>query len=122
MHLAEVSSSDNLINRHPSKLLRSVPVENERCGSGRTKKFSVLQYKRHSSGPVSQLTISLKDTNGKSLNFGHLSAMLHNRTGLRGWRWERHKMPWVALADLDGVEGLDRRKRRERLALRFPVV
>ena len=34
VHLAEVSSSDNLHNGHPSTLLRSVPVENERCGSG----------------------------------------------------------------------------------------
>ena len=58
MHLAEVSSSDNLHNGHP--LLRSVPVENERCGSGRTETFPVLQYQRLSSGPVSQLTISLR--------------------------------------------------------------
>ena len=37
VHLAaEVSSLDNLHNGHPSTLLRSVPVENERCGSGRT--------------------------------------------------------------------------------------
>ena len=43
MHLAEVSSSDNLHNGHPSTLLRSVPVENERCGSGRTETFPVLQ-------------------------------------------------------------------------------
>ena len=42
VHLAEVSSSDNLHNVHPSTLLRSVPVENERCGSGRTETFSVL--------------------------------------------------------------------------------
>ena len=81
MHLAEVSSSDNLHNGHPSTLLRSVPVENERCGTGRTEAFPVLQYKRLSSGPVSQLTISLTDTNGKSLNFDHLSATLHIRNG-----------------------------------------
>ena len=36
VHLAEVSSSDNLHNGHPSTLLRSVPVENEKCGSCRT--------------------------------------------------------------------------------------
>ena len=35
-HLAELSSSDNLHNGHPSTLLRFVPVENENCGSGRT--------------------------------------------------------------------------------------
>ena len=57
VHLAEVSSSDNLHNGHPSTLLRSVPVENEKYGSGRTETFRVLQYKRLSSGPVSQLTI-----------------------------------------------------------------
>ena len=71
VHLAEVSSSDNLHNGHPSTLLRSVPVENERCGSGGTETFPVLQYKRLSSGPVSQLTISLRDTNGKNLNFDY---------------------------------------------------
>ena len=36
VHLAEVSSSDNLHNGNPSTLLRSVAVENEKCGSGRT--------------------------------------------------------------------------------------
>ena len=49
VHLAEVSSSDNLHNGHPSTLLRSVPVDNERCGSGRRETFPVLQYKRLSS-------------------------------------------------------------------------
>ena len=45
VHLAKVSSSDNLHNGHlPSTLLRSVPVENEKCGSGRTETFHVLQY------------------------------------------------------------------------------
>ena len=62
VHLAEVSSSDNLHNGHPPTLLRSVSVENEKCGSGRTEAFPVLQYKRLSSGSVSQLTISLRDT------------------------------------------------------------
>ena len=79
--LAEVSSSDNLHNGRTSTLLRSVPVENEMCGSGPTETFTVLQYKRLSSGPVSQLTSSLRDTNGKSLNFDHLSATLHIRNG-----------------------------------------
>ena len=36
MHLAEVSTSDNLHNGRPSTLLKSIPVENERCGGGRT--------------------------------------------------------------------------------------
>ena len=81
MHLAEVSSSDNMHKGHPSTLLSSVPIENERCGSGRTETFPVLQYERLSSGPVSQLTISLGDMNGKSLNFDHLSATLHIRNG-----------------------------------------
>ena len=42
VHLAEVRSSDNLHNGHPSTLLGSVPVENEKCGSGRTETFHVL--------------------------------------------------------------------------------
>ena len=79
MHLAEVSSSDNLHNGHPSTLLRS--VGNEKCGSGRTETFHVLQYKRLSSGPVSQLTILLGDTKGKRLPFEYINATLHIRNG-----------------------------------------
>ena len=81
VHLAEVSSSDNLHNGNPSTLLRSVPVEKEKCGSGRTETFHVLQYKRLSSGPVSQLTISLRDTKGKRLHFEYINATLHIRNG-----------------------------------------
>ena len=81
MHLAEVSSSDNLHNGYPSTLLRSVPVENERVGGARTETFPVLQYKRLSSSPVSQLTISLRDTNGRRLSFEYLSVTLHIRNG-----------------------------------------
>ena len=79
VHLAEVSSSDNLHNGHPSTLLSSVPVEYEMYGSGRTETFPVLQYKSLLSGPVSQLTISLRDTNGRRLSFEDLSATLHIR-------------------------------------------
>ena len=32
VHLAEVSTSENLHNGRPSTLLKSIPVENERCG------------------------------------------------------------------------------------------
>ena len=46
IHLAEISTSDNLHNGQPSTLLRSVPVENEKCGGGRTETFPVLQYKK----------------------------------------------------------------------------
>ena len=81
VHLAEVSSSDNLHNGHPSTLLRSVPVEYEKCGSGWTETFHVLQYKRLSSGPVTQLTISLRDTKGKMLPFEYINATLHIRNG-----------------------------------------
>ena len=81
MHLAEVSSSDNLHNGHPSTLLRSVPVENERCWSDRTETFPVLQNMRLSSGPVLQLTISLRDMNGRRLSIDDLSATLHIRNG-----------------------------------------
>ena len=77
VHLAEVSSSENLHNGNPSTLLRSVPVENEKYGSGRTETFHVLQYKRLWSGPVSQLTISLRDTKGKRLPFEYINVTLH---------------------------------------------
>ena len=45
VHLVDVSSSDNLHNGHPSTLLRSVPVENEKCESGRTETFHVLHIR-----------------------------------------------------------------------------
>ena len=79
MHLAEVSSSDNLHNGHPSTLLKSVLIENEKCGSGRTETFHVLQYKRLSSCLVSQLTISLRDTKGKRLPFNRVRTEIGNQ-------------------------------------------
>ena len=108
MHLAEVSSLDNLHNGHPSTLLRSVPVGNEKCGSGRTETFHVLQYKRLSSGPVSQLTISLRDTKRRKFPF---------ITSTRPYTYEMidpggprsvRKCPEAALADLGDVEGFNR--------------
>ena len=81
VHLDEVSSSDNLHNGNPSTLLRSVPVENEKCGRGRTETFHVLQYKMLSSGPVSRLTISLRDTKDKRLPFEYINATLHIQNG-----------------------------------------
>ena len=62
VHLAEMSSSDNLHNGHPSTLLRDVSVGNEKCGSGRTETFHVLQYKRLSSGPLMGSTKEKKST------------------------------------------------------------
>ena len=81
VHLAQVRSSDNLHNGHPSTLLRSVLVENEKRGSSRTETFHVLQYKRLSSGPVSQLTISFRDIKGKRLPYEYIDATLHIQNG-----------------------------------------
>ena len=79
VHLAEVSTSENLHNGRPSTLLKSIPVENERCGGGRAETFPVLQYKRLASGPLSQLTLTILDTGGRKLDFDYLSAVLHIR-------------------------------------------
>ena len=79
VHLAEVSTLENLHNRRPSTLLKSIPVENERCWGGRTETFPVLQYKRLASGPLSQLTLTILDTGGRKLGFDYLSAALHIR-------------------------------------------
>ena len=79
IHLAEISTSENLYNGHPTTLLRSVPVKNERCGGGRAETFSGLQYKRLASGTVSQLTLAILDTIGRKLYFDHVSATLHIR-------------------------------------------
>ena len=67
IHLAELSTSENLTNRQPSTLLGSIPVENEKRGVGRTTciSFQVLQYKRLAAGTISLLTISLRDTKEK---------------------------------------------------------
>ena len=80
-HLAELSTSENLTNGQPSTLLRSVPVENEKRGAGRTISFQVLQYKRLAAGPISLLTISLRDTKEKRFPFEYISATLHIRNG-----------------------------------------
>ena len=56
IHLAELSTSENLTNGQPSTLLRSIPVKNEKRGAGKTTSFQVLQYKRLAAGPISQLT------------------------------------------------------------------
>ena len=81
IHLAELSTSENLTNGQPSTLLRYIPVENEKRGAGRTLSFQVLQYKRLAAGPIPQLTISLRDTKEKRLPFEYISAPLHIRNG-----------------------------------------
>ena len=81
IHLAELSTSENLTNGQPSTLLRSIPVENEKRGAGRSISFQVLQYKRLAAGPISLLTISLRDTKEKRLPFEYISATLHIRNG-----------------------------------------
>ena len=81
IHLAELSTSENLTNGQPSALLRFIPVENEKRGAGRTISFQVLQYKRLAAGPISQLTISLRDSKGKRLPFEYISATLHIGNG-----------------------------------------
>ena len=81
IHLAELSTSENLTNGQPSTLLRSISVKNEKRGAGRTISYQVLQYKRLAAGPISQLTISLRDTKGKRLPFEYIGTTLHIRNG-----------------------------------------
>ena len=66
VHLAEVNTSENLHNGRPSTLLRSVPVENERCRGGWTESFPFLQYKSLAFGAHPQLTLTVLDVNGKT--------------------------------------------------------
>ena len=108
VHLAEVSMSENLHNGRPSTLLKSILVENERCGCGRTETFPVLQYKRLESGPLSQLTLTILDTGGRNLDFDYLSAVLHKRRmGDAGGPGSTRKCPGVALADLRDTKGFE---------------
>ena len=72
VHLAEISTSDNLHNGRPSILLRSVPVENEKCD--RMETFTILHYKRLESGAIPQLTLMVLDVSGKQLSFDYLKA------------------------------------------------
>ena len=69
VHLAEISTSDNLHHGRPSTLLRSVPVENEKCGGGSTETFPILPYKMLESGAIPQLTLTVLDMSGKQLSF-----------------------------------------------------
>ena len=80
-HLTELSTSQNLTNGQPGTLLKSISVENEKRGAGITILVQVLQYKRLAAGPISQLTISLRDSKGKRLPFEYISAKLHIRNG-----------------------------------------
>ena len=81
MHLAEISTSDNQHKGRLSSLLRSVPIENEKCGGGRTETFPILQYKKLESVDFPQLTLMILDESGKQLSFDYLSATLHIRNG-----------------------------------------
>ena len=81
IHLAELSTSENLTNGQPSTLLRSIPVKNEKRGARNTISFQVLQYKRLAAGPISQLSISLRDIKGKRLPFEYISVTLHIKNG-----------------------------------------
>ena len=78
-----MSTSENLSNGQPSTLLISIPVENEKRGAGRTISIQVLQYKRLAAGPISQLTISLRDTKGKRLPFEYISDLTHTKWLMR---------------------------------------
>ena len=74
-----------------------------------------MQYKRLSSGPVLLLIISLRDTNGKSLNFDHLSGRCISEMDDAGGLGSVRKYPGVALADFNGVEGFDRTGEEDQL-------
>ena len=114
IHLAEMSTSENLTNGQPSTLLRSIPVENEKRGAGRAISFQVLQYKRLAAGPISKLTISLRDR----------GRVYHSSTSARscisemvdaGGPGSVRKCPGAALADLGDVEGFDRSGEEDQL-------
>ena len=70
-----------LTNGQPCTLLRSIPDEHEKRGAWRTISFQVLQYKRLAVGPISQLTISLRDIKRKRLPFEYISATLNIKDG-----------------------------------------
>ena len=83
VHLNEVSTSQNSHNGVPSTLLRSVPVENEKCGSGRTISFSSLQYKQLTADLITEITVRVLDEQGHAIDLDYLSAVLHLRETTR---------------------------------------
>ena len=101
VHLAEVSMSESLHNGRPSTLLKSIPVENERCGGGRTESFPVLQYKRLASGPFSQLTLTILDTGGRFRLFE--CSPTHKKKWVTRVAQE---MPWGGFSRSRGYRGI----------------
>ena len=58
-----------LHNGRPSTLLRSIPVENEKCYGGRTQTFTIQHYKRLASSVIPQLSLSILDVSGERVHF-----------------------------------------------------
>lgn len=81
VHLGQLSTYQNIYNGMPSTLLRAVPVENEKCGGGRTEAFSVLQYKRLMNGDFPQLSVFVLDEYGKEIELEYVSVTLHIKNG-----------------------------------------
>ena len=67
VHLAEISTSENLHNARPSTQLRSVPVENERMGM--VGQRHSLSCKRLELGANPQLSLTVLNVNGKKVKF-----------------------------------------------------
>lgn len=81
IHLSQISTTDNFYNGLPSTLLQSIPVENERCGGGRTTTLTSPQYKRLSHGDLPRLTLSIVDENHNPVSIDYLNITLHIRYG-----------------------------------------
>ena len=81
IHLLQLSTFQNSYNGMPSTLLRSVPVENEKCGGGRTVAFQVLQYKKLMTGDIPQLTVFVMDEHGQKINLEYISITLYIKDG-----------------------------------------
>ena len=107
VHLAEVSTSENLHNGRPSTLLKSIPVGNKRCGVGRTETFPVLQYKRLASGPPSQLMHTILDTGGRNLGFRLFECSpTHKKKWVTLWPRKCQEMPRGGFSQSRGHGGL----------------
>ena len=98
VRLAEVSTSENLHNGRPSTLLRSVPVNNERCGGGRTETFPGLQYKLLASGTVSNAV-----ANARNIRHEWQKAMLRPRE--RNTTYNKNCLTRVALGAPENALG-----------------
>jgi hypothetical protein len=68
VHLEQLNSSSNFFDGAPSNILGIVPIENKSFGDIVHTHLSNPDYKQLAHGDISELSISVRDDNGKKIN------------------------------------------------------